>query len=120
MSTIEALDYFRTSSHNPSFYEIQSKTSYKGELLDFCIPVNSYFPPPKLVEMIRGNLVDILKYYPDYAILIRKTSLCLQGSRQKILSSANGSTEIITVLCRDINGPMVTSIPTSVAGQICR
>src|SRR4051794_24970437 len=112
MSTTQSLDFFRTSRHNPSFYEIRSKTSYKGELQDFCIPVNSYFPPQRMTEMIRENLETILKYYPEYADTHQHHISLLTGIAPENIVVSNGSTEIITMLCRDIDGPMVTSIPT--------
>lgn len=105
-------DIFATKSHNPSFYTIRSRAGHAGELLDFCVPVNPYFPPPQLTEMLRANLPEILKYYPDYAETHQQSLAALTGLPADNIVVGNGSTEIITSLCRDLKGPLVTSIPT--------
>lgn len=112
MSTNKHLDIFETPFHNPSIFEIRSRTKYQGDLTDFCVPANSYFPPPKMVELIKENMGDILKYYPDYAPEHQKNIAELCGIPQENIVAANGITEIITMLCRDSNGPILTSIPT--------
>jgi len=112
MSTEHHLDIFQTPFHNPSIFAIRSRTQYQGALTDFCVPANSYFPPPEMLELIQQNLVDILKYYPDYAPVHQECIADLCGIPADNIVAANGVTEIITVLCRDSGGPILTSVPT--------
>lgn len=103
---------FNVRSHNPSFFAVKESLSYQGELLDFCIPVNLHFPPAELVELIHGNLSEILRYYPDYAQAHQQQLSELTGLAPEAIVPGNGSTEIITALCQDAKGPIVTSVPT--------
>ena len=112
MSSNQHLDIFQTLFHNPSMFEIRSRTRFKGDLTDFCVPANSYFPPPQMVELIQDNMADILKYYPDYAPAHQQCIANLCGSPANNIVAANGITEIITILCKDSGGPILTSVPT--------
>lgn len=103
---------FERASHNPSFFEVRAATRYTGQLLDFLVPVNPYFPPPEMSERIKANLGEILKYYPDYADVHQKAIAAFTGLPVDSIVAANGSTEIITSLCRDVGGPIVTPVPT--------
>src|SRR5215204_107044 len=67
MSNDKVASLFDVRSHNPSFFAVKESAAFEGELLDFCIPVNLHFPPAELIEMIRADLPEILRYYPDYA-----------------------------------------------------
>jgi threonine-phosphate decarboxylase len=108
--TITAL--FNVRSHNPSFFAVKGSVAYNGELLDFCIPVNLHFPPPALVEMIHAHLGEILRYYPDYAEVHQQHIAEMTGVAPETIVPCNGSTEIITMLCREAQGPIITSVPT--------
>lgn len=112
MSNDPAANLFNVRSHNPSFFSVKDSAAYKGELLDFCIPVNLHFPPPELVEMIRGNLAEILRYYPDYAAVHQQNLAAIAGLAPETIVPSNGSTEIITSLCQQARGPILTSVPT--------
>ena len=103
---------FNVRSHNPSFFAVKNSDAYSGELIDFCIPVNLYFPPPALVEMIHKNLEEILRYYPDYAETHQQHIAEITGLAPETIVPCNGSTEIITLLCREARGPILTSVPT--------
>jgi threonine-phosphate decarboxylase len=112
MSKQEPAHLFDIRSHNPSFFAIKNHVNYTGELLDFCIPVNLHFPPPALVEMIKDQLDEILRYYPDYAAVHQQHIGEFTGLDPETIVPCNGSTEIITTLCRQARGPIVTSVPT--------
>lgn len=103
---------FNRRSHNPSFFAVRDSRACEGDPLDFCVPVNPHFPPPALLEMIHRDLGEILKYYPDYAEVHEKHIGELTGLAPETLVACNGSTEIITLLCREARGPLVTSVPT--------
>ncbi len=62
--------------------------------------------------MIRENLPEILRYYPDYAEVHQKHIATMTDLDPATIVPANGSTEIITMLCHEAAGPMVTSVPT--------
>jgi threonine-phosphate decarboxylase len=112
MSTDKVADLFNVRSHNPSFFAVKSSAAYEGELLDFCIPVNLHFPPAALVELIRDDLHEILRYYPDYADVQQQHIAELTDLAPETIVPCNGSTEIITLLCQQARGPIVTSLPT--------
>lgn len=112
MSNNEVANLFNVRSHNPSFFAVKDGVAYKGELLDFCIPVNLHFPPPELIEMIRRNLSEILRYYPDYADVHQQHIAEMTGLAPETIVACNGSTEIITLLCQEAKAPIVTSVPT--------
>jgi len=112
MSNDEIANLFNVRSHNPSFFAVKESAAYQGQLLDFCIPVNLHFPPAALVEMIRSNLGEILRYYPDYADVHQQYIGEMTGLAPETIVPCNGSTEIITALCQRATGPIVTSVPT--------
>lgn len=112
MSNEAVTQLFHIRSHNPSFFAVKESAAYEGELLDFCIPVNLHFPPSELVGMIRANLVDILRYYPDYSAVHQQYIGEMTGLSPETLVPCNGSTEIITGFCQSATGPILTSVPT--------
>ncbi len=112
MSNDEVASLFNVRSHNPSFFAVKESAAYKGELLDFCIPVNLHFPPAELVQLISSNLTEILRYYPDYASVHQQHLSAMTGLAPETIVPCNGSTEIITLLCQQASGPIVTSVPT--------
>lgn len=119
MSSNDVAHLFNVRSHNPSFFAVRETVAQARraqvqarELLDFCIPVNLHFPPPALLEMIRTDLGEILRYYPDYAETHQQHLSEMTGLPPETLVPCNGSTEIITLLCQEATGPILTSIPT--------
>jgi len=112
MSNQEIAQLFSVRSHNPSFFAVKNSIADSDELLDFCIPVNLHFPPPALVEMIHEHLDEILRYYPDYAETHQQHIAEMAGLAPDTIVPCNGSTEIITMLCREAQGPILTSVPT--------
>jgi threonine-phosphate decarboxylase len=112
MSNDKVASLFDVRSHNPSFFAVKESAAFEGELLDFCIPVNLHFPPAELVEMIRTDLGEILRYYPDYAETHQRHLGEMTGLAPETIVPCNGSTEIITQLCQRAAGPVVTSVPT--------
>jgi histidinol-phosphate/aromatic aminotransferase/cobyric acid decarboxylase-like protein len=103
---------FNMRSHNPSFFAVKENVGFRGELLDFCIPVNLHFPPDALIQSIHERLSEILRYYPDYADVHAEHIASLNNLDPNTIVPCNGSTEIITRLCQLATGPIVTSIPT--------
>ncbi|HEX7313900.1 MAG TPA: histidinol-phosphate transaminase [Pyrinomonadaceae bacterium] len=112
MSNDKVASLFDVRSHNPSFFAVRESAAFEGELLDFCIPVNLHFPPAALVEMVRRDLDEILRYYPDYAETHQRHIAEMTGLAPETIVPCNGSTEIITQLCQRAAGPVVTSVPT--------
>lgn len=112
MSNDNVANLFNVRSHNPSYFAVKESAAFKGDLLDFCIPVNLHFPPAALVEMIQSDLPEILRYYPDYADTHQRHIGEMTGLAPETIVPCNGSTEIITLLCQQAEGPVLTSIPT--------
>lgn len=100
------------AAHNPSIHQVRAVTAYPGEVLDFCVPVNPYFPPPELLARLQAHLPDLLRHYPDTAEVHDRHMAQLLGLPTEQVVVANGSTEIITSLCQQLAGPMVTTVPT--------
>lgn len=111
MSSDTSFEIFDTRFHNPSIFSVRA-TASASDVLDFCVPANPYFPPPALVERIKDTLTDSLKYYPDYAPVYQDSISRLIGLPADHIVVANGVTEIITQLCRDADGPILTDVPT--------
>jgi threonine-phosphate decarboxylase len=103
---------FERASHNPSWRSVREAAGAERELIDFCVPVNPYFPPPALLQEITEHLPQILKYYPDDALVHQRAIGELTGLAADHIVVANGSTELITSLCRDLQGPLLTPVPT--------
>jgi threonine-phosphate decarboxylase len=112
MSNDVVANLFDVRSHNPSFFAIKDTAAFAGELLDFCIPVNLHFPPAELVQLVHEHLEEILRYYPDYADVHQQHIAAMTGLVPETIVPVYGSTEIITRLCQQAEGPIVTSIPT--------
>lgn len=112
MSDDKVAGLFDVRSHNPSFFAVRESAAFEGELIDFCIPVNLHFPPRELIELIRRDLPEILRYYPDYADTHQRHIAEMTGLAPETIVPCNGSTEIITQLCQHAAGPVVTSVPT--------
>ncbi len=86
--------------------------AFNGELLDFCIPVNLHFPPDAMIQLVHERLSEILRYYPDYTEVHQQNISEMTGLPPETIVPANGSTEIITRLCQQAEGPIVTEVPT--------
>lgn len=112
MNNTSIQNLFSVRSHNPSFFAVKESSGHSGELIDFCIPVNLHFPPPELLAMIHQQLPEILRYYPDYMDVHQQYIGEMTGLPVDSLVPCNGSTEIITMLCRNASGPILTSVPT--------
>lgn len=106
------LALFERDAHNPSFDAIRHSGVFDGEPIDFCVPVNTYFPPKALFNALQAQLPDLLKYYPDYAEQHQAVLAGLTGIPEQCLVVANGSTELITTVVRMAAEPLATSVPT--------
>jgi threonine-phosphate decarboxylase len=103
---------FDRPAHNPSWHSVREALGPEHDLVDFCVPVNPYFPPPLMLQEITEHLPQILKYYPDDALAHQRAIGELTGLATENIVVANGSTELITSLCRDLQGPLLTPVPT--------
>jgi threonine-phosphate decarboxylase len=102
---------FDRPSHNPSIFELRAAAG-TGDILDFCVPVNTWFPPEALTRAVAANLETILTYYPDNALRHQQALEELTGLPADCIVPANGSTEIITQVCQQLACPVVTPVPT--------
>ena len=84
------------AAHSASFAEVSRRYGTARDIVDFCIPTNSYFPTPAMFEQLSRDLPTLLKYYPsDAAATTRKLAAVLDLHPQTV-AMANGSTELIT------------------------
>ncbi|WP_434445863.1 pyridoxal phosphate-dependent aminotransferase [Lentzea sp. E54] len=85
---------FQQTAHSPSYFEL-SRTG-AGELVDFCIPCNPYFPTPQMFEELSKNLEAVLKFYPSDSAKIAQQLCAVLGLNPATIAMSNGSTELIT------------------------
>jgi histidinol-phosphate/aromatic aminotransferase/cobyric acid decarboxylase-like protein len=95
-SNVTAL--FRGSTaHSPSYFTLnRAGGGAAGEIVDFCIPCNPYFPSPAMFERLGESLRDILTYYPSSADTITAELCQVLGLNPQTVAMGNGSTELIT------------------------
>lgn len=100
------------AAHNPSIEALREALPGQPGIIDFCVPVNPYFPTTQLFDRLRARLPELLKYYPDYAATHEAHIAAIAGVPAACVVAANGSTEIITALCVADRGPILTTVPT--------
>lgn len=105
-------DAFDPTAHNPSFSTVCNAVPDHDEIIDFCVPVNAYFPTSGMLERLKERLPHVLKHDPDYADIHEQRIASLIGVAPENVVVANGATEIITALCRTERGPTVMTVPT--------
>ncbi|GGW25867.1 pyridoxal phosphate-dependent aminotransferase [Streptomyces xantholiticus] len=95
-SNVTAL--FRASTaHSPSYFTLnRAGGGGAGEIVDFCIPCNPYFPTPGMFDELGSRLREILTYYPSSADTITAELCQLLGLNPQTVAMGNGSTELIT------------------------
>ena len=95
-SNVTAL--FRASTaHSPSYFTLnRAGGGAAGEIVDFCIPCNPYFPTPAMFDQLGSRLREILTYYPSSADTITAELCQLLGLNPQTVAMGNGSTELIT------------------------
>jgi histidinol-phosphate/aromatic aminotransferase/cobyric acid decarboxylase-like protein len=95
-SNVTAL--FRASTaHSPSYFTLnRAGGGPAGEITDFCIPCNPYFPTPAMFDQLGRGLREILTYYPSGADTITAELCQVLGLNPQTVAMGNGSTELIT------------------------
>lgn len=59
------LALFHGNVHSPSYASLTDNFEQADQLRDYCIPVNSYFPTPAILDALYAKLPYALKYYPS-------------------------------------------------------
>jgi threonine-phosphate decarboxylase len=92
------LGLLRKNAHSPSYFALTRGMSpgQHGDLVDFCIPCNPYFPTPRMFESLERSLQNILKYYPSDADTITAELCTTLRLNPQTVAMGNGSTELIT------------------------
>jgi histidinol-phosphate/aromatic aminotransferase/cobyric acid decarboxylase-like protein len=91
------LGLLRKTAHSPSYFALtRGMSGQHGDLVDFCIPCNPYFPTPGMFEGLERNLQNILKYYPSDADTITAELCATLRLHPQTVAMGNGSTELIT------------------------
>jgi len=105
---------FEDRHHSPSLSTVaRSLQLTTGQLLDFCIPVNPYFPPPELIARLREHLDEALRFYPSYNQRLTPLLAEIVGLPAERLVLGNGSTELITWINRlFVADSLVIPVPT--------
>lgn len=93
------LSLFGKTTHNPSFSSLTNNFESVGKLKDYCIPVNSYFPPNRTMDALYKKIPYALKYYPGSNNSICENIAQFSNIRKpETIVAGNGSTEIISWL----------------------
>lgn len=90
---------FLSSAHSPSFASLTNHFEQADQLQDYCIPVNSYFPTPAIMQALYAKIPYALKYYPGSNEAITKL-ICefADIADPATVIAGNGSTELISWL----------------------
>ena len=102
------------SAHSPSYFSVaRAMGPQAGDLADFCIPCNPYFPTDEMFSLLEGNLRTILKFYPSDGTAITSQLAGVLRLNPSTISLANGSTELITWIDRLlVDSSIAVPIPT--------
>lgn len=93
------LRLFNRTSHNPSFASLTNNFENMANLRDYCIPVNSYFPPASVMAELHQKIPYALKYYPgSNESIAENIAHFSQIDNPRWIVAGNGSTEIISWL----------------------
>lgn len=93
------LALFQRTSHNPSYASLTHNFEHAQQLHDYCIPVNSYFPPTRVLEALYEKLPYALKYYPSANAELAELVCDFVGLPDPAcVLVGNGSTELISWL----------------------
>jgi len=85
-----------TAAHSPSMAALTRAAGDGAGPIDFCIPVNPYFPTPGMWDEMAARLRDIITYYPSGADTITAELCNLLQLPPQAVAMGNGSTELIT------------------------
>ncbi|WP_432157976.1 pyridoxal phosphate-dependent aminotransferase [Streptomyces sp. bgisy153] len=85
-----------TAAHSPSMAALTRAAGDGSGPIDFCIPVNPYFPTPQMWDAMAARLRDIVTYYPSGADTITAELCNLLQLPPQAVAMGNGSTELIT------------------------
>jgi histidinol-phosphate/aromatic aminotransferase/cobyric acid decarboxylase-like protein len=90
---------FDHTRHSPSLASLSRSMAARDlNILDFCIPVNPYFPTAEMFSRFREELVQALRFYPSSnKAIANELSSVLQLAPETVVVG-NGSTELITFL----------------------
>jgi len=115
MKFITDVSILDCQSHNPAFSTLKQQLplDLAGNLRDYYVPINPYFPTSSLFEHIRENLAELLLYYPEQNLVLSKSLEQFLEIDSQCLVMANGSTELITWIDHLFVGhSLLTCIPT--------
>jgi len=108
------LSLFNKKTHNPSFFSLQKSMGNSNmKLRDYCIPVNSYFPPKEAISNLKSQFETVIKYYPDQSYDTAKIISGLLEIPEEQFVLSNGSTELISWIDHlYIKDSLLTPVPT--------
>ena len=90
------LSLLDVAAHNPSYHELMASMPAGSErIVDYCVPVNSYFPTPAMFVDMHEAMLDAVKYYPESAERLGRRLASRLAIDPSELVLANGSTELI-------------------------
>ena len=109
------LSLFDQTSHTPSLFRLEQSMGggMYGQIRDYCIPVNSYFPTLAMFEAWQQVFARTLRYYPADNEQIAATAANCFGLDPDSLVMFNGATELLTWVDQLLlRGTIVIPVPT--------
>jgi len=105
---------FDETPHNPSTFAIlRSLGRDDVPILDFCVPVNPYFPTPRLEKKIRDRVLEAMRLYPSLNPTIAEALARLYEFPPDRIIAGNGSTELMTWIdLLFVRAGLAVSVPT--------
>ena len=85
---------------------------WNHEVNDFCYMTNHYFPPERLLDDVRGRLVDLVKAYPSTNWYLSSLLAEPMGLSHRELVVANGASELINVITQRFVQNLAVPVPS--------
>lgn len=108
------ISLFDQTAHTPSLFTLERSMGLDTrEILDYCIPVNSHFPCPEMMERLQKGFRRAIRYYPASNDQIARTVGHCFALDPDCVVMFNGATELLTWIDQVlIQSPVILPIPT--------
>ena len=103
---------FQETSHSPALHDIVGECDLK-QIIDFCFIVNPYYPTDAMIRKLTDQFPLAIKAYPSSNPRLAQDDLAraLRVDPEHLVIG-NGSTELITLLERELIDDLAVPVPT--------
>lgn len=108
------LSLFESNPHNPSIFSLMRSMGRPDlHLVDFCVPVNHYFPTAEMFQRMHDRLHETIRCYPSHNEVLARGLAEAFALDPHTLVLANGSNELITWIDQLlVKESIATPVPT--------